>query len=63
MKNAANNYKKNNAKFLTKGSKKKHIYTTNNRSMVVEIFVCKFSYSLKMMSINTSQEPQPDTAL
>ena len=38
------------------------LYITGNRSVVVEIFVCKFCYILKMMSRYTLPEPQPESA-
>ena len=56
-------FKENYTKFIKTGEKNTFfcknilLYTTNNRSVVVEIFVIKFSYSLKMMSRNTLPEP------
>ena len=38
------------------------IYTINNPSVILEVSLSKFSYSLKMMSRNTFSEPQPDSA-
>ena len=38
------------------------LYTSNNCSVVVQIFVCQFCYRLKIISRNTLPEPQPDSA-
>ena len=38
------------------------LYTINNLSMVLEILISKFSYSLKIISRITFPEPQPDSA-
>ena len=38
------------------------IYSINNTSMVLEIFVSQFSCILKIMARNTFPEPQPDSA-
>ena len=42
--------------------KKVLLYTKINLSVVLEITISKFSYSLKMMSRNTFPEPQSDSA-
>ena len=54
-------------KFLTWGEntffcKTVLLYTINNPSVVMEIIISKFSYSLKIRSGNTFPEPQPDSA-
>ena len=38
------------------------LYTINNLSVVLNIIISKFSYSLKTMSRNTFPETQPDSA-
>ena len=38
------------------------LLTINNQSMVFEIFVSKYDYSLKIISRNTFPEPQTDSA-